>query len=130
MELTVHDAALAVIELRGMPSAARAQDAAQKKAAIRVLGNAPVSGGKMVFMFTGGTTLLTSFCRPEEQAKVQGFGEFLIFATITVASLSSGALYATFGWNITNAIIALPLMVVVLLFILPSVRRHQIRRIG
>ena len=44
------------------------------------------------FMFIGATTLLTETYQPEERAKVQGFNDFLIFATVAIAALSSGQL--------------------------------------
>ncbi len=51
------------------------------------------------FLFVGATTLLTRTYRPEERAKVQAFNDFTIFGTSTVASFSSGALLAGFGWT-------------------------------
>ncbi len=54
------------------------------------------------FMFIGATTLLTETHRPEERAKVQGFNDFLIFATVALAALSSGQLLAAFDWATVN----------------------------
>ncbi|MEQ9122916.1 MAG: MFS transporter [Alphaproteobacteria bacterium] len=54
------------------------------------------------FMFIGATTLLTDTYRPEERAKVQGFNDFLIFATVATAALSSGQLLAAFDWSTVN----------------------------
>ncbi|MEX2649533.1 MAG: MFS transporter [Alphaproteobacteria bacterium] len=54
------------------------------------------------FLFVGGTTLLTEAYRPEERAKVQGFNDFMIFGTVALASLSSGALHDRFGWLAVN----------------------------
>jgi MFS family permease len=54
------------------------------------------------FLFIGGTTLLTRAYRPEERAKVQGFGDFLVFSSSTVAAFSSGALNHAFGWQTLN----------------------------
>ncbi len=54
------------------------------------------------FMFIGATTLLTETYRPEERAKVQGFNDFLIFATVATAALSSGHLLAAFDWSVVN----------------------------
>ena len=54
------------------------------------------------FMYIGGTTLLTRAYRPEERAKVQGFGDFLVFSSSTVAAFSSGALNHAFGWQTLN----------------------------
>lgn len=54
------------------------------------------------FLFIGGTTLLTQAYRPEERAKVQGFGDFLVFSCSTVAAFSSGALQHAVGWQHLN----------------------------
>jgi MFS family permease len=54
------------------------------------------------FLFIGGTTLLTQAYRPEERAKVQGLGDFLVFTSSTVAAFSSGALNHAFGWQAVN----------------------------
>ena len=54
------------------------------------------------FMFIGATTLLTETYRTEERAKVQGFNDFLIFATVAVSALSSGHLLAAFDWDTVN----------------------------
>ncbi len=54
------------------------------------------------FLFVGGTTLLTQAYRPEERAKVQGLGDFLVFTSSTVAAFSSGALNHAFGWQALN----------------------------
>lgn len=54
------------------------------------------------FLFIGGTTLLTTTYRPAERAKVQGFGDFLVFSSSTVAAFSSGALNHAVGWQTLN----------------------------
>lgn len=54
------------------------------------------------FMFIGATSLLTTTYRPEERAKVQGFNDFLIFATVATAALSSGHLLSSFDWSTVN----------------------------
>ena len=54
------------------------------------------------FMYTGGTTLLTEAYEPAEKAKTQGFNDFVVFATMGVSSLSSGALVSTAGWERMN----------------------------
>lgn len=64
------------------------------------------------FLFVGGTTLLTQAYRPEEKAKVQGLGDFLVFSSSTVAAFSSGALNHAFGWQTLNLSV-LPLVAIV-----------------
>jgi MFS family permease len=54
------------------------------------------------FLFIGGTTLLTESYRPEERAKVQGVGDFLVFSMSTLAAFSSGAINHAFGWQAVN----------------------------
>ena len=61
------------------------------------------------FMFIGGTALLTETYRESEQAKAQGANDFLVFATISVATFSSGALQNGFGWAAVNAAATVPL---------------------
>ncbi len=51
------------------------------------------------FSFIGATSLLGTTHTPEEQAKVQGLNDFLIFGLVTVASFSSGALLYAYGWT-------------------------------
>ena len=64
------------------------------------------------FLFVGGTTLLTETYRPGERAKVQGINDFVVFGTVTVASLSAGALHSNLGWAAVNLGV-LPLLTVV-----------------
>jgi MFS family permease len=54
------------------------------------------------FMYTGGTTLLTESYAPPEKARTQGANDFLVFATMGVSSLASGAMVSTAGWEAMN----------------------------
>jgi len=63
------------------------------------------------FLFVGATTLLTRTYRPEERAKVQALNDFTIFGTTTLASFSSGALLAGFGWT-TIQVMVMPFVAV------------------
>jgi MFS family permease len=54
------------------------------------------------FLYTGGSTLLTTTYRPEEKNKAQGAMDTCVFATMAVSSFSSGALVTTQGWTILN----------------------------
>lgn len=63
------------------------------------------------FMFIGGTTLLTEAYRPSEQEKTQAANDFLVFAAISVATFSSGALQNSFGWAAVNGVMVVPLSV-------------------
>ncbi len=54
------------------------------------------------FMYTGGTALLTESYAPPEKARTQGANDFLVFATMGVSSLASGAMVSTAGWEAMN----------------------------
>lgn len=49
--------------------------------------------------FLGATTMVASCHRPEERAKVQGLNDFLVFGAVALASLFSGGLVQSAGWN-------------------------------
>lgn len=65
------------------------------------------------FLFIGATTMLTQTYRPEETFKTQAANDFIVFSTVTVASLSAGAMHHHFGWQAINWG-AVPALVVVL----------------
>ena len=54
------------------------------------------------FLFIGGTTLLTTCYTAQEKAKVQGFNDFLVFGSVAIGVLMSGATYNAFGWTAIN----------------------------
>lgn len=54
------------------------------------------------FLYVGGTTLLTETYSPSEKTKAQAFNDALIFTTLTISSLSSGAMVSHFGWERIN----------------------------
>ncbi len=63
------------------------------------------------FMYIGATTLLTESYTPAESAKSQGLNELLVWGTVSLASLSSGALQHLWGWSVVNlAVIPLLLL--------------------
>ena len=57
------------------------------------------------FSFIGATTLVTECCGPHERNKVQAFNDFLIFGSMAIASFSSGALLARYGWIAVNEVV-------------------------
>ncbi len=65
------------------------------------------------FLFIGGTTLLTTCYAPAEKAKVQGLNDFLVFGSVAIGVLMSGATYNAFGWTAINYGV-LPLVLVTL----------------
>ena len=64
------------------------------------------------FMYTGGTALLTEAYRPAERSRTQGINDFIVFATMAISSVISGALVSTSGWQAMNAAV-LPLLAVI-----------------
>lgn len=62
------------------------------------------------FLFIGGTTLLTEAYRPSERAKTQGAHDFLMFGTVSLASLSAGGLLDLWGWEAVNWAVLPPLL--------------------
>ncbi|MEO1676524.1 MAG: MFS transporter [Pseudomonadota bacterium] len=64
------------------------------------------------FAFIGATTMLASAHTPQEQGRVQGMNDALVFGCVTVASLASGGLMncsggdAVAGWSAVNIAMA------------------------
>lgn len=60
------------------------------------------------FGFIGATTMLAASHAPEERGRIQGMNDFIVFAGVTLASLSSGGLMncsggtAQEGWHLVN----------------------------
>ena len=69
------------------------------------------------FMYTGGTVLLTETYAPSEKARVQGANDAIIFTTLCVSSLASGALVASVGWEKMN-VSAIPVLGIVVIGVL------------
>jgi MFS family permease len=63
-------------------------------------------------MYTGGTTLLTEAYTAQDKAKTQGLNDVIVFAVMSISSLSSGALVDAAGWERMN-VVALPFVAVV-----------------
>lgn len=57
------------------------------------------------FLYIGGTTLLTQTYHPAEKAKVQAANDFLVFGSVALGALSSGALHERFGWDTLNLVL-------------------------
>ena len=57
------------------------------------------------FGFIGATAMLTETYRPEEQSRVQGLNDFILFGFVALASFSSGGLFSTVGWGPINLIV-------------------------
>jgi MFS family permease len=63
------------------------------------------------FMFVGGTTLLTTAYAPEERVRVQATHDFIVFGSVAVTALTSGAVQATRGWEALNLTVVPPVLI-------------------
>jgi MFS family permease len=75
------------------------------------------------FMYTGGTTLLTTAYTPAEKARTQGANDFIVFSIMAVSSFSSGALVSAAGWEVMNGA-ALPILVLIATVVIWYARRR------
>jgi MFS family permease len=64
------------------------------------------------FLYTGGSTLLTTTYRPEEKTKAQGAMDTCVFATMSLTAFASGALVTTQGWQLLNLGSLIPIALV------------------
>ncbi|HET6307447.1 MAG TPA: MFS transporter, partial [Rhodopila sp.] len=63
------------------------------------------------FMFVGGTTMLTGAHSPEERVRVQTTHDFIVFGSVALTALTSGAVQATQGWDVLNLTVVPPVLV-------------------
>ena len=63
------------------------------------------------FMFVGGTTLLTTAYTPEERVRVQATHDFIVFGSVAMTALTSGAVQATQGWDVLNLTVVPPVLI-------------------
>jgi MFS family permease len=63
------------------------------------------------FMFVGGTTLLTTAYAPEERVRVQATHDFIVFGSVALTALTSGAVQATLGWEVLNLTVVPPVLI-------------------
>ena len=75
------------------------------------------------FLFIGGTTLLTETYRPEERSKTQALNDFVIFTTVTIASLTAGMLQHNYGWKVVNLGV-IPLIIIIIISIIWLAAKH------
>ena len=68
------------------------------------------------FGFIASTTMLSTAYRAEEAARVQGLNEQVVFGSMAVASIASGVLLQTIGWQSIN-ILAIPVAAAAILLI-------------
>jgi len=75
------------------------------------------------FAFISATTLVTECHDPHERNKVQAFNDFLVFGSMAIASFSSGALLARFGWATVNEVVFPVILVAAVLLAWGSLAR-------
>ena len=63
------------------------------------------------FMFVGGTTMLTTAHSPEERVRVQATHDFIVFGSVAITALTSGAVQATQGWDVLNLTVVPPVLI-------------------
>jgi MFS family permease len=54
------------------------------------------------FAYVAATTMVAECHAPEERARVQGFNDMMVFATVALTSLASGQLLEGLGWTAVN----------------------------
>jgi len=75
------------------------------------------------FLFVGATTLLTETYTSEERNKAQAVNDFVIFSSVSIGSLSSGALQNAYGWQTVNQGALLPLAVIIAAIVWLALRK-------
>jgi hypothetical protein len=70
--------------------------------------------------------MLTETYRAEEQGKVQGLNDFIVFGAVAVASLGSGGLFNSVGWLGVN-LAAIPIVAVAMLALLAAFSARRAR---
>jgi MFS family permease len=63
------------------------------------------------FMFVGGTTMLTTSHSAEERVRVQALHDFIVFGSVAMTAVTSGAIQATYGWAALNLTVIPPVLV-------------------
>lgn len=76
------------------------------------------------FGFVGASALVLESHRPDEKTRVQSFNDFIVFGSVALGSLLSGALLTAYGWQRVLQLSCLPLglAVVALLCLRPQPR--------
>ena len=67
-------------------------------------------------LFIGATVLLAQSLAPAERFRAQGLNDLVVFSSMAIASLGSGAMLHRFGWVVMN-LVAVPVLIAVLVLI-------------
>lgn len=57
------------------------------------------------FAFIGATAMVAGSYRISEKGKVQGLHDFILFTSVALGSLSAGAVYNAWGWDMLNWVV-------------------------
>ena len=76
------------------------------------------------FLFTAGSTLITTTYRQTERFKAQGLNDLIVFGTMAVMTLAAGALLEFVGWR-GLLLCTLPFLVLVLVILFFVPREHE-----
>jgi MFS family permease len=76
------------------------------------------------FLFVGATTMLTKTYFTHERAKSQALNDFIVFTTVSIASLSAGSLLHYFGWRAVNLGV-IPVTIIILLVLFWSTKQPK-----
>jgi MFS family permease len=63
------------------------------------------------FMFVGGTTMLTTAYTAQERVRVQATHDFIVFGSVALTALTSGAIESTAGWTTLNLVVVPPVVI-------------------
>ena len=64
------------------------------------------------FLFISGTSLVVLTYKEEEQFRVQGINDLIVFSTMALASLSAGILFSFTSWKTMN-FICIPFLILI-----------------
>lgn len=78
------------------------------------------------FSFIGATTMVTECHEPHERLIVQPLNDFLVFGTMTIVTLMSGAVLASAGWNAVNGLVFPVVLAAAALLVLFGSRRVRV----
>ena len=81
------------------------------------------------FLYTAGSTLITTTYRSSERFKAQGANDFIVFGTMAVVSLAAGVLLEHAGWK-TLVLSTVPLLVLMLALLVIASRRRSRNEAG
>ncbi len=62
-------------------------------------------------MFVGATALLATAHDPHERVRVQATNDFIVFGSVALSILASGAIEATAGWRTLNVALLPPVAI-------------------